>query len=443
MTDRRALLTDVLWSVVALAIVAAGVVGFVTLGALREPVTAAPVERVVPPVEVVALEPWTAPLPLVGEGFLRARREVALASEVGGRVIELAPAIVARGAVRAGEVLLRVDDRSARASLERARSEIDSTRARIALSAKELERAETLRRRGVISQEELDRRRAEKDELDARLASAESALESAELALESTRVVAPFDGRVLSRSVEVGDVVAAAQPLARLFTPDRLEVDVPLEERIAALIPGLFDGERAPASVRVRFAERPFRFDARVARVARALDPVTRTLEVSVALENVGAARAAGGEAALPAGTPPALVNAWAEVTFEGRAPGTVWALPSALVREGGTLWLERAGRLEIVDIDVVHVEGGRSWIGFDERPPADARVVASLLAAPVDGMAIEAVDGGGRETRDDDGAPASAPGAARPEDEGAAKARPGESVTVDAGGVIERGAAR
>lgn len=385
---RRALLSDILWSLVALAIVVAGVAGFRILGALREPVAAAPVTRVVPSVEVAEFTPHPGSIPVAGDGFIAAVRTLSLASEAPGRIVAIAPALLERGRVNQGDVLVRIDDRSAQAALSRARSDIDATRARQALNDTQLARTESLRRRGMVSQEELDRALTQASELAAALATAESAKVSAEIALQATRVLAPFDARVLDRRVEAGDVIAAGQPIATLFTPDQLEVTVALEEHAAALIPGLFDGERAAASVTTRFAGRERRFDARVARVDSRIAPLTRTLDVTVALLDTAAPADADSEG--PAsGVPPALVNAWAEVVIDGRAPGTVYAVASSLVREGDTLWLMADERLAIVPIQVLQVEAGTSYVTLDDAVPDGAALVTSLLAAPVDGMPI------------------------------------------------------
>ena len=390
MATRRELFSDILWSLVAVAIVVGGVIGFRVLGALREPVAATPPERTVPPVETAALERWRAPLPVAGEGYVRAAREVALAAEAPGRIVELAPAVVGHGAVRAGETLARLDDRSARAALERARADIDSTRARIELNATQLERAESLRRRGVISQEELDRRLAEEAELSAALASLESARESAEIALDATRVTAPFDGRVLAHAVEVGDVVGAGQSIATVFTPDALEVTLPLEESRAALIPGLFEGGSAPASVTTRFAGSAWRFGGEVSRVGAALDARTRTLDVTVALDAGTPPEPVDGSRPPSAGTPPALVNAWAEVVIEGEAPGEVYAVPSATVREGDTLWLVTGAPDEDIDVrgtarvaaaSADSTEGGRSAGATDDDGARAADDIAARNA--------------------------------------------------------------
>ena len=416
MSPRRALVSDVLWSVVAVLILVAGFAGFRTLGALKEPIVAAPVERTVPTVEVAPLARRAGPVPVVGEGFVRAAREVTLAAERGGRVVEVHPAVRALGAVRAGETLVRLDGRDAEAALLRAESDIASTQARLALNTTQLERTRTLRRRGAVSEDALDTALSRQSELEGALASAESAKRSAEVALDATRILAPFDGRILSGAVEVGAVAGAGQGLAELASVDALEVTVALDEAGAALVPGLFeavpDGAGAPASVRVDFAGRTHAYPARVTHVAPALDAATRTLDVTVGLTG-GASPFEGADGsesgAFPAGVPPALINAWATVAIDGAAPpalaDALHAVPASAVRERDTLWLVADGTLRIVGATVVRVEDDVAWVHPAEVPDG-AALVTSVLPAPVDGMAVAVVaPKTGTEDEDADGA--------------------------------------
>ena len=448
--------SDIFWSLAALGIVVAGVIGFQVLGALKEPVAAADVERLVPPVDSVALVPYTAPVPVRGEGFVRPYRELALAAEMSGRVVELHPALLSRGTVRAGETLVRLDDRSARAALTRAESDIASTRARLELTGTQLARSETLRRRGVISQDELDQRAAQEAELSAALSSLRSSRRSAEIELENATVTAPFDARVLSRDVELGSVVSPGQTLATLFTVGELEVTVPLTERAASLVPGLFEhpaghkGDEAPATVVTTFAGREFVRDARVSRVAPALGAGTRMLDVTVALVpdrviEEGPVREAGRSAegrapgsadgrtsgptggradepgeqersvddVPPAGLPPALVGSYARVAIEGETLDALYALPSTAIRSGTlpgtstlsgtreTVWLVVAERLVVHPAETVHVDGATSYVRLRELPPG-ATLVTGVVDAPVDGMAVRETRAAEEPARDD-----------------------------------------
>jgi len=421
-SSERDRVADVLWSLVVVAILLVGVAGFLVMGALRTPLAADPVERTVPRVETMPLERFDAPVPVRAEGFVTARRRVSLAAASPGRVEALHPAMLELGQVREGDRLVRLDDRSARATLARADADIAATQARIELNASQLARTEALRRRGVVSQEELDQRLARQAELAGGLASLESARRGAEIALENSVVSAPFDGAVLARSVELGSVVSTGQPLAELFTADALEVVVPLTERAASLVPGLFGpaAGRATATVTTAFAGREQRRPARVVRVARGLGTGTRMLDVTVALSADrsadssadsmanrsvdhsangtpdGRAREASGRSTdgvrpgdPPAGRAPTLLDTYAQVVIDGASLEAVYAVPSAAIRPDSTVWLVVGDLFRIRAADIVLVDGGTSYVRVDAAD-AEAVLVTGVVDTPVDGMRVQ-----------------------------------------------------
>ncbi|MFK7996783.1 MAG: efflux RND transporter periplasmic adaptor subunit [Granulosicoccus sp.] len=383
----RELLGDLLWSLVALSIIAAGAVGFKVMGALQKPVEAQSVERAVAVVETQPLEFLTGPVPVRGTGFVSPVRQVALSPLTSGRVTQLHSEVTSLGHVKKGETLVQLDDRSARAELSRRESEIASTQARLSLVVTQLERSRSLRRRGVISQDELDQLEAQQTELMAALSSAESARVSAEINLEQMQVVAPFDARVMSRQAEVGDVIAAGYAIAELYSDDKLEVTVPLAEKEAVLIPGLLNGHRsgagegqeaALAKVIVEFGGQKHKWNGSVARVAGMLDSQSRLLDVTVTLDTA------------QTGTPTALVNSFATVTIDGVVDSTILQVPASALRDGNTLWLALAGKLEIRQVDVLHIDRGIAFIQPRNELSKHAQLITSTLDVPVNGMAVQ-----------------------------------------------------
>lgn len=395
----RERLADVFWVVIALVIIVAGALGFGLLGALRTPVEAVPVVRTVPLVETAIAQWHGGSVPVSGKGFIRPAQQVELSVEISGRVMSLHPAVQSRGRVSEGEIIARLDDRAAKASLERARSDIDSTQAQLNLNRTQLERARALKKRGVITEDELDRRLAEEATLKASLASLSSALESARVALDATRIKAPFDGQVLEKHAELGAVLNPGQPVVTLFTPDLLEVSVALEESEAALIPGLFEsmsstsGEgpgqtsNTEASVSLSFAGKVRTWPASIQRIAPTLSARTRTLGVTVRLDQSDST----------AGAAPVLINAWANVEIAGRSELPVLAVPSEQIRPADSLWLVVEGKLRIVDVSIVQVNEQISYVSLDESvlgtSVENARLVTSVLATPVHGMPVQLVD--------------------------------------------------
>lgn len=395
MPNRRALLSDLFWSSVAIGIVAVGVATYYMLGALQTPPEATEVERATPSVTVERIAPFEGPVPIVADGFLRAVEEVELAAEITARVTELHPAMRDRGRVSVGTVLLRLDARDAEAEVERAEADLATARSKRRLADAQLRRERTLRERGAISAEALDRRESEVEERRAALDAAEASLASAERQLDATVIRAPFDGHLRDVAVEIGTLLSPGTPVATLFSADRLEATVALQERAAALIPNLFDRPDAAATVTVPFGERRYRYRAIVHRVARTLAARTRTLDVTVRLD-ARSGRAVGDDAQASTETvPPALVNAYASVSIEGLLPGTVYALPAFSVRPDDTVWLVVDDALSIRPVRVHHLEADRRYVSLravNEAPGDTLSVVTSVLNAPVDGMPLAIV---------------------------------------------------
>ncbi|MFK7858050.1 MAG: efflux RND transporter periplasmic adaptor subunit [Granulosicoccus sp.] len=381
----RALFGDIFWSVVTILIIAAGIVGFQTMRALQQPVEPSAVVRAVAVVESQPLVFHSGPIPVRGTGFIAPVRQVAVAPLASGRITALHPALINLGRVRQGEVLVQLDDRAPRAELSRRTSEIASTQARLSLNDTQLERSRSLRRRGVISQDELDQLEAQQTELSAALASAESAQVSAEISLDHMRVLAPFDARVMSRQAEIGDVVSAGFTVAELYSDDNLEVTVPLAENEAVLIPGLLSMNRAGrqsgigsdnARVSVEFGGQRHEWVASLTRVAGMLDSQSRLLDVTVTLDNDKA------EAA--------LVNSYATVTIDGLVDSSVLQLPASALRAGDTIWLAQRGKLDIKDVEVLHIDSGIAYVRARNVLSASSQLITSTLDVPVDGMAVQ-----------------------------------------------------
>ena len=390
-------LRELFWIAVAGAVIFGGITGFRYLGENREIVEPAVVERPIVLVETSELAQIKAPLPIRGEGFMQPFRVANLASQVGGQVVELHPAITNRGSFKQGEVLVRLDDSAERAALSQSQANIDGTRARLDLNKILLERTEALRESGAASQATLDQVLSQQEELSATLNNLLAAQNVAELNLARKAVKAPFDGAVISKQVEIGTVVNGGQAIAEIYTQNRMEIDLPVREADAALIPGLFKGAATSAVVSVKFAGQNFEWDARVTRVAPTLDPRTRTLTVTVELDDIMAARAAGTDG-LASGAPPALINSFAKVVIEGPLPDATYPIPSTSLRGGEGLWLfepveSGGGVLRIVLADLIHVDGETSYVRTNDLPP-EARLITTALSTPQAGMQLRDVAG-------------------------------------------------
>lgn len=144
-------------------------------------------------------------------GTLQWARRVELTTPVSGQVMEVP--VQANDRVRKGQVLLRLDPRGFQAQVERAQASLDRAIPAYEEARREMERAQELYDRTVLSNHELELARIALAQADAERRAAQAALTQAQLDLEYSVIRAPFDGIVVQRNAEIGQtVVARLQP---------------------------------------------------------------------------------------------------------------------------------------------------------------------------------------------------------------------------------------
>jgi membrane fusion protein (multidrug efflux system) len=117
---------------------------------------------------------------------------------------------------------------------------------------------------------------------DADVAAAQASVRQLAQLVSFGRVVAPFDGRITQRNIDVGSLVTAGggQPMFRLEAMDPLRAFIQVPQAFALSVK---DGQTASVVVR----QLPGRtFDGHVTRTAGTLDPASRTLTVEVDVPN-------------------------------------------------------------------------------------------------------------------------------------------------------------
>ncbi len=192
-----------------------------------------PVLDAAPRVEVVEVAPAPTTLSRTLLATVQAEHDAQLSVLRSGRVIER---VAEPGTlVQAGQVLLRLDSREAKAQRDAARAGVQ--RARIALEAAgtNLERLQALG--GGVSAAELGSARLVRSQSDAALAGARAELEMARIHLDYHSLRAPFDGELAALSPDLGEAVSPGIPVARVVdaSSTRLEVGLLEDEVLPAL----------------------------------------------------------------------------------------------------------------------------------------------------------------------------------------------------------------
>jgi len=143
---------------------------------------------------------------LTASGYVVAQRQAAVASKATGRLEYLG--VVEGDRVKAGQVIARLENSDIAADLDRFKADLLQARAESTEASLIYGRQKKMLTSGGISQAEFEASEARHQRAVAGVASARAAVKSAEVAFENTIIRAPFDGTVLTKSAEVGEMVA-------------------------------------------------------------------------------------------------------------------------------------------------------------------------------------------------------------------------------------------
>ena len=144
---------------------------------------------------------------ITASGPLAARRDqpVGVAGS-GGRVVRVA--VDAGSWVRAGQVLAVVDRSVQAQQAAQLAAQVEAARANAALAQSNYERAVALQGRGFVSKAEIDSKKAIRDAAYAQVRVAQAQLGATRAQIGQLNIIAPTSGLVLSRNVEVGQIVS-------------------------------------------------------------------------------------------------------------------------------------------------------------------------------------------------------------------------------------------
>lgn len=338
----------------------------------------APPEAMAPPVMVVPAETRDLVERIEATGQLLAQAEAAVAAQVGGEVTGLRAD--EGSAVSRGQVIIEIDP-------ERRQLEVDSARARLVQAQAEQEEAnrearrlEQLHARGAASQSQLDEAHTARSLARSRAVGAEAELGLAQRALADSSVVAPFDGLIGRRYVNVGEFVSPGQKLFDLVALDPIEVEFHLPEADSSRV-------KVGDPVEVRVSPYPDEaFHADVTVVSPTIDEATRTLRVKGVLANPEGRLRPGLFARVDLGV--------------AERHGVVMVPEEALLqRADGSVMFRMAGTDHVERLNVetgVHRDG---WIEVRRGVAPTDRVVVRGQTELIDGSAVSVRDADGRES--------------------------------------------
>jgi RND family efflux transporter MFP subunit len=258
-----------------------GIAAIIAQGQSQKP--AAPIPQMTEsqkPVEVQVVVATTCPMPrhLLVTGELQADKEALVAADAGSNVIR-APIEIGT-LVRQGEVLVQLDDRSAKLALNEAQANQELAQVRYDLAVNDVNRNRPLVEAHAIAASEFQRFESDQKARAAELQLAKVRVENAEKTLADIVIRAPFSGIVSERLVQVGEYVRNDTAVAKLIATQTLRLLLNIPEPSVSSI-------HVEQEVSFALSSFPGRtFNGKVARVSPAVRNSSRDMLIEVLIEN-------------------------------------------------------------------------------------------------------------------------------------------------------------
>jgi multidrug efflux system membrane fusion protein len=343
-------------------------------------------ERPITSVEILEVQPQTIQLTVTSQGTVLPRTESDLSAEVSGRIIEVADNFRAGGRIQASDVLVKIDPADYEAAVAASAAELANAELTLAQEQAQAEQATAdWKALGAGEASDLTLRKPQLAQAKARIESARANLKRAQRDLAQTELKAPFEGRVLSTSTDLGQYVnaAPASPLARIYATDRAEIRLPVTIREAEL---LETKDKRQRSVRIQKANTPNSptWTAHFVRMEATIDPNNRLLYVVAELEDPFAPNKKHPE--------PLRRGQFVTAEIEGRTISDAYVLPSYAMRGSDTVYVAtETGTLETRTVSILKSDAKEVIITAGLEP--GERVAISPIAYYIENMAVKIVE--------------------------------------------------
>lgn len=229
------------------------------------------------PSEVVKPVVMAMPAQIEFSGPLMAPGTVVVRAKSNGTLLSLAVGEGSR--VKAGQALGQVDLEELRYRIAERGASVEAMRAQMDQAERSYKANEGLAAKSFIAQTALDNSRAAYESARANWQAAKAQLDTSQVTMRQAALVSPINGIVAKRRALPGEKLAAEQEVLTIVDLSKLELaGLVGTHEVSRLQPGM------AVTVQVEGVEAPV--EARIARIAPAAEPGTRSIGVTLVLDN-------------------------------------------------------------------------------------------------------------------------------------------------------------
>ena len=164
-------------------------------------------------------------------GLIYSKSSPSLAVEVSGRVVKIIADVGDK--VKAGDILAKIDSEKYNLQFSQAKAEIARLSALLVNKELDLQRAEKLFKDNLVSEEMMDRTKADFNALKEQMNAADAQLRNANRLIEETNINAPIESEVAIKHIDAGDYVQPGMVVYELVDTKNLKVDLSFPEYLS------------------------------------------------------------------------------------------------------------------------------------------------------------------------------------------------------------------
>ena len=333
----------------------------------------------VPYVKTMMLLSQTVNAQISSQGFIKPKSELSFISQLNARVEWLSKKMEEGSSFSQGDTLIKLDQRdyelaliTAEANVLNAEVNLERERAESDLATKEWGRV------GDGSGSALALRKPQLAQAKATLEAARASLERARRDMDRALFIAPFDGRVRSRSADIGSTTFPGTPLANIYATEKFEIQLPIADQDVKFTGLDFNGIQIPIDkqLEVSINLNGTTVNGKVVRAEAEVDPKTRMLSVIASVgQNTGET---GGQV---------LVGQYAQALITGTEINDVYVVTRNNIRNQA-LWVVNS-KMELMNRPVSVLRYENEYALVDDGIEEGDRLLTSRLSSLINGQKV------------------------------------------------------
>ena len=331
-------------------------------------------------VETMVAYPSEVEAKISSQGTIRPEHEIFVTSELSGKVTWVSKNFLDGAGFQIGDTLMKIEKRDYELALISTESSL--FQARLALEREEAEAnlaSIEWKRVGKGDASSLTLRKPQLAQARAVLAAAEAAYEQSKRNLERTSIIAPFDGRVRKKMVDLGTNLIPGSRLADIYATASFEVRLPIADKDIPFLGIPLDGtsidpaNRPEVRLSTSYGGDELNTKGSIVRSQSEIDPKTRMISViaTIPISNANSGFKVG-----------MFVNA----EINGLSFPGVTVVPRSAVKDN-MIWVVIDEKLRRKSVEVIRFEKDFAFIsdGLNKND----RILITRLSSYVDGMPV------------------------------------------------------